>query len=115
MVEKDAKFRLMVANGGKTHYFQRGSRSPWISAEVKNPSTIAFSHFDPQDPPVGVSRKGAPVFVLRQHPSAPLPSPSANPPHCLSKTLRHSPRESENAVSQIPDSDCGISVCRVWV
>lgn len=69
MVEKDTKFRLMVANGGKTHYFQRGSRSPWISAEVKNPSTIAFSHFDPQDPPVGVSRKGAPVFVLRQHPS----------------------------------------------
>lgn len=70
MVEKDAKFCLMVANGGKTHYFQRGSWSPWISAEVKNPSTIAFSHFDPQDLPVGVSQKGAPIFVLQQHPSA---------------------------------------------
>lgn len=45
----------------------------------------------------------------------PLPSPNANPPHCLSKTLSHSPRESENAMFQIPDSDCGISVCRVWV
>lgn len=54
------------------------------------------------------------LFSDSIHP-LPLPSPTANPPHCLSKTLRHSPRESENAMFQIPDSDCGISVCQVWV
>lgn len=57
----------------KIHYFQPGSWTPWISAQVKNPRVAVFSHSDPRDPPVGVT-DGSPILVLPQCP-LPLPCP----------------------------------------